>query len=117
MVDVEYQPIKKIIIHEIIKYNLQEFIKLKSNPPLPLRWVDGIVFQVGMYNPSPKMSDDETQGIIHWAALEFAEMKDYKPSLPTNISTVTIPVVDNSSNTAVSDVIRWLKKQPQWFSR
>ncbi|MBM3896423.1 MAG: hypothetical protein FJ360_01590 [Thaumarchaeota archaeon] len=114
MVEVEYKPIKKIIVHEFIKYDLKQFIELKSSPPQPVRWIDGIVFQILHYGNSPKLTDDEIEGIVHWAAVEFAEMSEYKPALPTSISTITIPVIDNSSNTAVSDVIRWIKKQPQW---
>jgi len=27
------------------------------------------------------MIDDEAEGIVHWALVEFAEMKEYKPDI------------------------------------
>jgi len=118
MVDIEYRPIQKIIVHEIIKYPLQDFIELKSKNPKALvaQWCDGIVMQRGSYmHPSPQMVDEESKGITHWALIEFAEMPEFKQSLMNEQTQVVIRIIDVSKNTAISDFVRWLMKQKSWF--
>ena len=121
MVDIEYQPIKKIIVHEIIKYSLNEFINLKGRvlpgqaQPLPVRWAEGIVFSNASYaGTSPEMLTQQLEGITHWAAVEFAELDDYRQILNHPTTGTAIQLVDNSNNKAVSYFILWLKKRPEW---
>ena len=116
MVDIEYRPIKKIIVHEIIKYDLDKFTEMKSkNPGNVVHWADGIVMQRGNYaSSSPKMSDEEMEGTVHWALVEFAAMPEYKKSITNDATGGTISVIDVSSNTAISDFVRWLKKHSPW---
>lgn len=123
MVDVAYQPIKKIIIHEILKQSLDDFVRMKAQSapngmsPMPVRWIDGIVFAFNGMPVTPEMINERVRdGTVHWDFVEFAEMPNYQKALFHPETNVPLPIVDNSNNTAVSDVIRWLKKQRQWSS-
>lgn len=123
MVEIEYSPIKKIVIHEAIKYNLDEFISLKVQPvppdfpAMPLRWIDGIVFEFGPTPLTPELVNDQAKnGIVHWGIVEWSEMPGFQNNLVNTATGITRRVIDGSSNTAVVDVIRWLKNQPQWKS-
>ncbi len=123
MVDVAYQPIKKIIVHEVLKQSLDDFIRMKAQPapngmpPMPVRWIDGIVFTFNGMPATPEMINERVRdGTVHWDFVEFAEMQNYQKVLFHPETNVPLSIVDNSNNTAVSDVIRWLKKQRQWSS-
>lgn len=123
MVEVQYSPIKKIVVHEIIKYELSDFIKMKVQPRLPntqaipLRWIDGIVFSFMNTIPTEQLINEHVKdGVLHWDYVEFAEMPDFQKVLVNTETGATWPVIDGSNNTAVSDVIMWLKRQPQWTS-
>lgn len=121
MVDIDYKPIKKIAVHEIIKNPLNNFIKMKTksvNPnalPLPVRWAEGVVFTATAFPPTEKLVNEEVDGTIHWQHVEFAEMPEYQQVITNQESGTTVGVIDFSNNTAVTDFIRWLKRQPQWF--
>jgi len=118
MVDIEYRPIQKIIVHEVIKYPLQDFIELKSKNPKTsgAQWCNGIVMQRGSYvNPSPQIMDDESKGIIHWATVEFAEMPEFKQSLMSEQTQAVMRIIDVTKNTAISDFVRWLRNEKIWF--
>lgn len=121
MAEIEYRPIKKIVAHEIMKKSFDEFINLKVKPQnpnviqLPARWIDGIVFTATAFPATPELVNEEVAGTIHWAVIEFAEMQDYQQMLTNQNTGSSLMVTDYSSNTAVVDFIRWLKKQPQWF--
>jgi len=122
MVDIEYQPIKKIIVHEIIKNTLDEYLRMKAVPPVPnqpvigSRWIDGILFDPVGYPNIPEIIRDNMEGIVHWNIVNFTDLPEYKPILNHPDTGAPLQVIDNSTNTAVSDFIRWLKTQSQWGS-
>ena len=122
MVDIEYSPISKIIVHEIIRADYQEFLNMFAIPqpsggPQPnARWIDGILFLFKGFPPSPEVLRDKIQGVLHWEIVNFTEMEQYTPTITNPENNVIMKVLDNTSNTAVSDFIRWLKNDSQWAS-
>ena len=122
MTEIEYQPIKKIAVHEIIKQSFDEFLNAKARPqtqgvpPVVVRWAEGIVFTATAYPATPELVNEQVQqGTIHWQNVEFAKMEEYQHMITNQSSGGSATVLDYSSNTAVMDFVRWLKKQPQWF--
>jgi len=122
LVEVEYQPVKRIIVHEIIKNTFDEFVSMFAvsaiprGTPIPVRWIDGVLFGFRPFEETPEIVRDRLQGIIHWSFLNFTQMKEYTEVLHHPKNGTPVAVLDNSNNTAVCDVIKWLKKQRQWFS-
>jgi hypothetical protein len=116
MVDFEFKPIQKIIIHEILKWSMEEFIDRFVKPNSIVQWVDGIVMQRSAYaSQTPKMIDDEVNGIVHWAMVEFAKMPDYRPKLMNETIGAFAQVNDVSNNNVFKDFARWLKNDQRWF--
>ncbi len=118
MVEFEFVPIKKVIVHEILKWDLDEFIERYVNPKSSVQWVEGIIMLRTPYaQRTPKMVDDEINGVIHWAAVQFAEMPEFKPQL-TNEKTATVGKVnDVSNNSILGEFVRYLKDNPRWFPK
>jgi hypothetical protein len=118
MVTIRLQPIKEIIVHELVKVNtVDEFLNTKTgNIPLggganPVRWVDGILYDVSGFPPTPEVVKDQLDGVIHFAAVEFTEMKEYKPYLKNGINNVVLPITNMSHNAITKEIGQWLKKQ------
>lgn len=122
MVDVEYQPIRKIIVHEAIKHSLDEFRRMYANPkpnggpPDTVRWIDGVVFSFSAIQPTPELTNERVRdGTIHWDFIIFAEMPDHQ-NIVTHPETQTqLRVTDNTNNSAIADVIRHFKNDPRFF--
>jgi len=120
MVDIEYSPISKIIVHEVIRADYQNFLNMFAIPQQPgvqrpyARWIDGILFIFKGFPPSPEVLRDKIQGILHWEIVNFTEMEKYTSTITNPKNNITMDVLDNSNNTAVSDFIRWLKNDSQW---
>lgn len=75
----------------------------------PLLWTEGIVFT---QSPMPSTTDvikEQLQGRIHWSAVEWALMPNYKDFFEIQETRVKIPIVNVSANEILSDVARWLK--------
>ena len=121
MVDIEYRPVQKIIIHEVIKYELENFIELKAQPRPPntppsiVRWAEGTVFDYMAFPQTHELINERAKdGTIHWDFIEFAQMKNYVEVLGNPNGTSHVKVINVSNNTAVSGAIRWIKSQSQW---
>lgn len=121
MVEVEYQPIRKIIVHEAIKHTSEEFVRMfaqaKSNtPPQPVRWIDGIIFNYSAMQPTPELINERVRdGVVHWDFIIFAKMPDYQNIVTHPDTQVQLRVIDNSNNSAIVDVIRHFKKDSRFF--
>ncbi len=118
VVTVRYEPIKEIVIHELVKINnVEEFLNIKTgNIPAggsgnPARWTDGILYDASGYPPTPEIIKDQLEGIVHFAAVEYTEMKEFKPYLKNSTSNVILPIVNVSHNVITKEIGQWLKKQ------
>jgi hypothetical protein len=118
VVSIKYQPIKEIIVHELVKVNsVEEFLNIRTaNVPLggaanPSRWVDGILYDASGLPPTPEVIKDQLEGILHFAAVEYTEMKEYKPYLKNSTNNVVLPIINMSNNAVIIEIGQWLKKQ------
>jgi len=118
MVEFEFKPIEKVVVHEILKWTLDEFIARFVKPNSKVQWVNGIVMIRSNYQSmTPKMVDDESNGTVHWALVEFAEMAEFKPQLLNESNNSVASVNDVSNNNVFGDFARWLKDDPKWFPK
>lgn len=81
MVEIEYLPYKKIILHEIRKLEVQEFLSWvasqveaqKTGGTPSVNWVDGIAFLTGEFMATPELVSEQLQGRIHYAVVFYTE--------------------------------------------
>jgi hypothetical protein len=118
MVTIRHQPINEIIIHELVKVNsIEDFLSIKTNNvPLgssapPARWADGILYEPQGFPPTPEIIKDQIEGKIHFAAIEYTEMPQYKQYLKNSTNNVLLPIIDMSHNEATKQIAQWLKGQ------
>lgn len=50
-------------------------------------------------------------GKIHFAAIEYTEMSEYKTHLKNDTNNVILPIIDMSHNAATKQIAIWLKGQ------
>lgn len=116
MVDVYYEPRKKVIIHEYIKYDSPEDLaksQFITAPPGsfvgPLKWAAGIVMN---FSALPLNSEtvikELIDGTLHWDHVAFAPMKE-----PKNIrlEDKTCLVIDVSNNPTFLAIAEFIKKE------
>ena len=122
MVEVEYQPVRKVIVHEAIKYDYDEFLRMKAQilpngtPPLPVRWVDGIVFMFSGIQMTPELINERVRdGTIHWDFIEFAEMSNYQNVVTHPDTQTQLRVINATNNSAICDVIRHFRNNATFF--
>jgi hypothetical protein len=117
MVEVVYQPWKKIVVHEIVKYDIDELVKLQSlgvepgGLAEPLLWADDVVFSRVMMFDTEDIIKEKLEGVIHWSSVEWAPMPEFKEVIIIKETNVKIPIINVSNHPIYKTVSNWLKEQ------
>jgi hypothetical protein len=115
LTEFEYQPWKKVVIHEIIRYSLQHFISKSSlgvsegGVGRPLMWVDGLVLEIIIFRDTDDIIKEKLDGTIHYSAVTYAVQEKFQPEFKVS-GNIRIPVIDVSSNKIFREMVSWIKK-------
>ena len=116
MVDIVYEPWKKIVIHEIVRYTLDKLIKVQSlgvepgGLVEPLLWADGIVFSRSTIIETDEVVKEKIEGVIHWSSVEWATLSDYREVIVIKETNVKVPIIDVSAHPIYKTVSKWLRE-------
>ncbi|MCK4320519.1 hypothetical protein KAW11_02790 [Candidatus Bathyarchaeota archaeon] len=119
MVEVVYQPWKKIVIHEIVKYALDDLVKLQSlgvepgGLGDPLLWVGGIVFSSSTMLETKDVIKEKLEGSVHWSSVEWALMPEFKEVIIIKETNVKVPIINVSAHPIYKTVSKWLKEHKE----
>ncbi len=119
MVEVVYEPWKKIVIHEIVKYALDDLVKLQSlgvEPSGlgdPLLWVGGIVFSSSTMFETKDVVKEKLEGVVHWSSVEWALMPEFKEVIIIKETNVKVPIINVSAHPIYKTVSKWLKEHKE----
>jgi hypothetical protein len=114
-IEVEYQPRKKIIIHEIMKVNIDELIASQAlgahigDVVPPLFWVDGILLKFIGIAQTEAVVREMLEGNVHWDNVVFALMPRYERQKELG-NNIIVPIIDVSANNAFKKVAKFLKE-------
>ena len=115
MVEFEYRPWKKIVVHEMVEYPLDFFvIQSSENVPKggvgrPLLWSNGLVFSSYLMQSTDDVVRDQLKGIMHWVTLNYGHMKEFQRELKTK-GRIRVPVVDVNNHVIFGPLGRWIEK-------
>lgn len=116
MVEVVYEPWKKIVIHEIVRYALDDLVKLQSlgvepgGLGDPLLWVGGIVFSSSTMLETKDVIKEKLEGAVHWSSVEWALMPEFKDVIVLKETNVKVPIINVSAHPIYKAVSKWLKE-------
>ena len=115
MVEFEFQPWKKIIVHEVVKFPLQHFISGHSlgvqegGIGRPLIWVDGIIFEKVGLRDTDDIIREKIEGKLHWNFLHYAILEKYQSEFKVTPGNIRIPVINVSDNETFREMTTWIK--------
>lgn len=120
--EISIEPWKKLVIHEVIEYKLEDWIKQiafstrTSGGGIPtMQWIDGIVFSPANFPTTNATIEEQLQGILHWSSVSFA----IKPTFEKQIvsENATINLVDVSVNEIFKKLAIELKAQSKFADK
>jgi len=115
MVEFEYQPWKKIIVHEVVKFPIEFFISQHSlgvqsgGIGMPLYWADGIIFEIEAFQETDDVIKEKLEGKIHYSGISYGLLEKHRPDFKVPGS-IRVPVIDVSDNKIFKEMAAWIKK-------
>lgn len=114
MVEFAVEEWKRVVIHEINHYELNDLMKLhalglsRGGTGRSFLWADGVLFEHNNMPPTEEIVEDQLKGTIHWSSLQFAFMPEFQNIL--SVDGVSIHVGDVSTSKLFSAMATWLKE-------
>ena len=101
--DITIEPWKKLIIHEIIEYQFDDWVKQiafstrSSGGGIPtMQWTNGIVFASSSLPTTNATVEEQLKGILHWSSVSFAIKEKFEKQIVKENATINL--VDVSVN-------------------
>ena len=119
MVEFILEPWKTIVIHEIVRYDIQVLVSLHGlgvqagQLGRPINWVNGIAFIQHTMPHRDEAIKEQIQGKLHWLLLRYAVMPKYQRAFVIKDGHITVPVIDVSESALFIELSEWLKKRKQ----
>ncbi|MGB9124962.1 MAG: hypothetical protein WA833_01885 [Nitrosotalea sp.] len=110
--EVEYKPVKKIIIHHISKSaSVEKFLTSAIPPNTPsIGWCGGYLISFTNFPESDDVTREILNGTTHVASVYYCEMPELKTTIKTQYNQ-EILVIDQSNELPVVAIAQFLKKR------
>ena len=117
--DITIEPWKKLIIHEIIEYKFDDWVKQiafstrSSGGGIPtMQWTNGIVFASSSLPTTNATVEEQLKGILHWSSVSFAIKEKFEKQIVKENATINL--VDVSVNEIFNKLSIELKSQSKY---
>jgi len=117
--DITIEPWKKLIIHEIIEYQFDDWVKQiafstrSSGGGIPtMQWTNGIVFASSSLPTTNATVEEQLKGILHWSSVSFAIKEKFQKQIVKENATINL--VDVSVNEIFNKLSIELKAQSKY---
>lgn len=120
MTKITHAPWKEVVVHETIKHNKADLLKIVMETALAQRgvgvspfvtWADGVIFVITHFPETADVVKDKLKGVLHFSSVMFASFEDFKPEAKVTVAgsehTVRISKVD--VNPIFTDLVKFLK--------
>lgn len=116
--DIVIEPWKKLVIHEIIEYNFDDWVtqiafgsKTAGGAIPTMNWVNGVVFQSFNFPDTNVMVEEKLKGILHWSSVMFAIKEKYEKQIIKDNATI------NFIDVSVNEIFRELAEKLKTHSK
>ena len=113
--DITIEPWKKLVIHEVIEYNFDEWMtqiafgsKTAGGAIPTINWANGIVFQSFSFPDTNAVVEEKIKGVLHWSSVMFAIKEKYERQLIKDNATINL--IDVSVNEIFKELAVNLKQ-------
>ena len=120
--DIQIEPWKKLVIHEVIEYKFDEWINQiafnskSSGGGIPtMQWVDGIVFSPANFPTTNAVTMEQINGILHWSSVSFAVKEKFEKQIVQDNATINL--MDVSVNETFRNLAIKLKEVSKYWPR
>jgi len=114
-IEIEYRPVKKIVLLDLEKLDGEELFKRVSairmaEQPIFLNWAEGIVFiALPASTDITEVDENITKGTAYFAGVTYSLMPKYQPLV--QVGADKIPIIDQSKSLIFKSIAEWIIKR------
>ena len=114
-IEIEYRPIRKIVVLDLEKLDKDELFERASairmtGEPIFLNWAEGIVFIAMPASPDiTEVDENIMKGTAYFAGVTYSIMSKYQ-SL-AQVGADKIPIIDQSASSMFNSIAKWIMKR------
>jgi len=115
IVEFEYHPWEKIIVHEVVKFPIEFFLSQQSlgvapgGIGRPLNWAEGIVFIISGFLETDEVIKEKLHGRVHYSSIVYGILDAHQSEFKVD-GNIRVPIVDVSNNKIFREMVAWIKK-------
>ncbi len=117
--EISIEPWKKLVIHEVIEYKFEDWIKQiafssrTSGGGIPtMQWANGIVFSPLNFPITNTIMEEQMKGILHWSSVSFSIKEKFENQIVRENATINL--VDVSANEIFNKLADELKSRSKF---
>ena len=115
MTEFKLEPIKQVIIHDLVHESLDNFLHHCVTLRTPfLRWIDGIIIDFSILRSDEEAFRKSIKGIKYYEKLIFVKFPKYSKIVKWNGGNFEIVVLNYNNNQRFRELAKWIKSQPVW---
>ena len=114
--EVTIEPWKKLVVHEVIKYDFDDLVKIVLSQARAagggissMNWCNGIVFQHTVFPDTDCVVQEKLGGTIHYTSVVFATKDKFERQVVRD--TGTLNLIDVGANSIFRELAEVLKKR------
>lgn len=118
--EIAIEPWKKLIIHEVIEYRFDDWVKQiafstrTSGGGIPtMQWANGIVFSPANFPTTDAVMKEQLNGVLHWSSVSFAIKEKFEHQVVRDNATINL--VDVSVNEIFKELAEKLKSKSKYL--
>lgn len=122
IMDIAIEPWKKLVIHEVIEYQFDDWVKQiafstrTSGGGIPtMQWANGIVFSPSNFPNTNIIMEEQLKGILHWSSISFAIKEKFEHQIVRENATINL--VDVSVNDIFRELAEKLKSRSKYIQK
>jgi hypothetical protein len=119
IMEISVEPWKKLVIHEIIEYDFEDWVKQiafstrSSGGGIPtMQWANGIVFSPSNFPTTNATIEEQLKGILHWSSVSFAIKEKFEHQIVSENATINL--VNVSVNEIFKELAQNLKARSKY---
>jgi hypothetical protein len=119
IMEISVEPWKKLVIHEIIEYDFEDWVKQiafstrSSGGGIPtMQWANGIVFSPSNFPTTNATIEEQLKGILHWSSVSFAMKEKFEHQIVSENATINL--VNVSVNEIFKELAQNLKARSKY---
>jgi len=115
MTEFKLEPIKQVIIHDLIHESLDNFLQQCATLGIAyVRWVDGVIVYVSTSASNEESYRKSMEGIKYYEKVIFVKFPKYSEKIRWNGGNFEATLLNYNNFQRFRELARWIKSQPEW---